>query len=456
MRGDPGVGELTRNSPPLRASILVMMRLAWIWIAAAAACGSPQIAPAPPAPPIAAGSAERPHRPDPELDPVPPPKLLSIDWATVAIGSDADALALWQRIAPTGADWQSKLFEVPGGPIAKALAIALLRAGNVACVRNVPTTTCGPIHDVAQPDDAATLADPCLRRQLALWSLDQLDDADLWALPDVARALATLPPPESELVERVMQKAEDDPDQDGHLALIAYATRAGQGEIAGAHLGSLDEAHLITAVERDRIASALDVLSADAHRDVYVKAIADEELADGARIRAIGELGEANAGPLPKDLREALVALTYAKRCAVAAAAIRVLAAHGDKRAFFAPPVTMHELCVVASYERLQAANESSPLARLVPRRGLELATTAYDPDAVVGSDGVDPRHTSDLAPPEIAVLPEIEDLNRAFAHCKGTICTSVDREYRFTLRGGLLVRIDVEERPPCQALPAP
>ena len=38
-----------------------------------------------------------------------PTTLLSIEWSKVQLASEADALALWQRIAPTGADWEEKL-----------------------------------------------------------------------------------------------------------------------------------------------------------------------------------------------------------------------------------------------------------------------------------------------------------------------------------------------------------
>jgi hypothetical protein len=34
----------------------------------------------------------------------PPRRLPTIDWNAVRIASDADALALWTKIAPTGAD----------------------------------------------------------------------------------------------------------------------------------------------------------------------------------------------------------------------------------------------------------------------------------------------------------------------------------------------------------------
>src|SRR6185312_16818765 len=82
--------------------------------------------------PIAAPIAMTPdaggHLNDPDLNRPPAPKLLAIDWANVKVASDADAIALWKQIAPTGEDWQQRLDEIPpGSPIQHALAVALLR-----------------------------------------------------------------------------------------------------------------------------------------------------------------------------------------------------------------------------------------------------------------------------------------------------------------------------------------
>jgi hypothetical protein len=38
----------------------------------------------------------------------------------------------------------------------------------------------------------------------------------------------------------------------------------------------------------------------------------------------------------------------------------------------------------------------------------------------------------------------------RAFGHCKGTTCSSEEHDFRFTIRGGLLTRLEIDERAPC------
>jgi len=72
---------------------------------------------------------ESPRKPDPDLESRPVTKLLSIDWETIPLATEADALAVWKTIAPTGADWEAKLDEIPV-PKARPLAIALLHGGS--------------------------------------------------------------------------------------------------------------------------------------------------------------------------------------------------------------------------------------------------------------------------------------------------------------------------------------
>ena len=96
-------------------------------------------------------------------------------------------------------------------------------------------------------------------------------------------------------------------------------------------------------------------------------------------------------------------------------------------------------------------------LGTFVPARGLELIRVAFDPLAEVDTDGDgDPRteRTLSLVPRGELVLPEVDDMVRAFTRCKGTTCVSSDREFRFGFKniGGkmMLARIEIAERPPC------
>src|SRR5678815_175545 len=114
----------------------------------------------------------------------------------------------------------------------------------------------------------------------------------------------------------------------------------------------------------------------------------------------------------------------------------------------------IRDRCVLASYEQLQPAGEPSLFPQFVPAKGLERVAVAYDALSDTDDDGDgDPhtRHTVDLVPKAEVVLPENEDLAHALAHCKGTTCTSEDRQFRFTIDGtGRISRLEMIERPPC------
>ena len=99
----------------------------------------------------------------------------------------------------------------------------------------------------------------------------------------------------------------------------------------------------------------------------------------------------------------------------------------------------MRAMCVLASYENLQKADEASLLTRLPDAPAAwSWSQVAYDPYNEVDRDGDGDPHTErtiDLIDRDTAVLPEIEDLVRAMHHCTGTICKSDDREFRFSFK---------------------
>ncbi|HEU4728651.1 MAG TPA: hypothetical protein VFT22_12195 [Kofleriaceae bacterium] len=443
-------------------------------------CGIPACAGTPhPAAPVAAApeampaaqaghaAPAMPAAPDPDLHRPPPRRLLDIDWASTQVASDADALALWQRIAPTGADWDDKLEEIPA-QLARPLALAVLRGGNFACGKPAVGACGKPRYDVDPPATTAGFDDPCLRRLLALWAITQLEDADAAAVQPALLGIAALPPPESQLVAAAIH-AVPEADHDARLALLAAAWRAGQRDLVESAIGALDEAHLVLAARKHHIASALEVLAAADHRAIYLAAIADDAMPARARVSAIGEL-IAQDDKLAPDLRAALVSAVATRDCQVAATAARALDQHGDHRFVPRRPRTastaaaMRALCVLASYEALQQSDEPSLLASYLPARGLERITIAYDPLSDTDTDGDGDPHTTrtaDLVPRAEAVLPEIEDLARAMQHCTGTICISDDHEFRFVWKPSdgelLLTRVEMADRLPCpDPQPAP
>ena len=396
---------------------------------------------------------------DPDLHRPPPRKLLDIDWTKVTLTDDAAGLAVWRRIAPTGADWDDKLAEVPAAA-ARPLAIALLHGGNFLCTKPATGDCAKPSFEVDRPADTAGLDDPCLRRLLALWSIDQLDEDDVAAVHDALLAIAALPPPESQLVAAAIHTVPE-ANQAGRLEVLAAAWRAGQRDLVGDAVGGLDEQHLIAAVRAHHIDGAVEILSAEGHRATYLAAVTDEALGARARTMAIGDLAAlAAAGKLPADLVTALTTAVRSRDCSVAAAAARALDQHGDHRFVprrprgAGPAQLMRSMCVLASYEALLHNDEPSLVPGYVAARGLERMTITYDPLSDDDSDGDgDPHttHSAELVPRGEAVLPEIEDLIRAMQHCTGAICVSDEHEFRFVWsRAGELTRIELADRPPC------
>ncbi|MGE0546532.1 MAG: hypothetical protein AB7O24_06000 [Kofleriaceae bacterium] len=428
------------------------------------ACGgtSPSISASPSAPTLAADSPLHPVN-DPDLEHPPRKPLLSIDWTKVALSNDAEALELWRAIAPTGHDWEDKLDEIPVAS-STPLAIALLHEGNFACTPPQPPTDCELAQeDVPDPVATAGLDDPCLRRILALWSIAQLEANDIPHVLDALRSIATLRAPESQLVAAAID-AVPETDHARKLELLSIAWAAGQRDLVNSKLGTLEEPFLIEAVRKHHIDGALEVLSADAHRPVFLAAIRDDALGARARVHAIDELVEASAAAkLADDVRGAFVGATKSNDCRVAAHAARALEIKGDKRYVPRRPKTrstavmMRALCVLASYEQLQGSDEDSLLPTFVPTKGLEQVKVAFDPLGDVDQDGDgDPRtdREIDLIERDAVVVPEIEDIVQAFGQCKGTTCATHDREIRFsfkTVNGQLwLSRIELADRPPC------
>jgi hypothetical protein len=294
---------------------------------------------------------------------------------------------------------------------------------------------------------------------LALWAIDALDEADVPAARDALFAIAAIPPPESELVSAALDAFPED-DQDTRLAIRAVAYAAGHTELVTRRFGDFDVAHVTTAVQTHHIGEVLDILSAEAHRPVFLAAVTDEKLAPAVRSMAIAELtANVETPKLPKDLRGTLVQASKSSDCMVAATAARSLVMHGEKAfgparpASRTPASMMRSLCVLASYEAAAAPDEASYLLGYVPRTGLDVVTVEYDAYSATDDDGDGDPHTirklTKLSRDEV-VLPELEDMVRAFARCKDTVCQSEEHEFRFGFTAGQLTRIEVVERPSC------
>lgn len=388
---------------------------------AIAACTRPT--PATPAPsPVAApiAPAEEPGA-SRQLDEPAPKPLLSIDWKTVSLTNDADAVALWRQIAPTGGDWELRLGELPDlGDLHRRLALALLRGGNFAC-KPVPVDpdSCGPVTLAAPPD--STFDDPCLRRELALWALDLLDEEDAPSLTRELLGIAALPPPEEELVRAAFELIPAGRD-DLLLPMIEAAVAAGQGAIADESLADLAPAQLEKVALKLHSDGALRILDPAQSRQVFLAAIVDRKLLPATRTSAIDDLVAGEDGRLKKDLRTALLAALKDPSCEVAAAAARALVAAGESRFAPKPQVgsvaeAIRSLCVSTAYS--EAAPLDASLRRFVSKRGLQI----YDHSEITAEPGEPAGEV--ILPAELVALPFLEELAPALERCALTPAAS-------------------------------
>jgi hypothetical protein len=404
------------------------------------------------------------HLDDPDLNHAQAKKLLSIDWSNTKLSTDAEALAVWKTIALTGDDAEQKLAEIPPEPT-RLLALALLREGNFKCPAlgtankvidlDSGLFTCGQPTQLTPVDPAMSLADPCLRREVAMWALDSLDQSDLPAIKDALRGIAALAPPESQLVADALHFAEQ-ADQDFRLELIGIAWKAGQHDLVNGQMSGFDDKHLIDAAQALHIDGAFEGISAVTQRPVFLKAVADEQLQPATRAAAMVELLGDN-DQLTPDVQKALVAATKSASCATAAQAAMLLVRHGQPYAPTRPKSgqILRGLCVIASYEQLLRSDESSPFSTYVPARGLELVKVSYDAYSESDPDGDGDPHTehfTDLLPRANASLPEAQDFARATCDAAKLVCITDEHEFRLTVKNGELSRLEIRDRPPCRA----
>lgn len=420
----------------------------------------------------------------PDAAPVPDP--LGIDWATVAYATDDDALALWERLGLDGENFTTRLSFVPEDAIAlrEAMARALLRQGNFACPPVVRKVGCertvlelpplGPEHG---------LAHPCLRRELALWAIGQLDDEALTGdLVADAIALAGLPPPEEELNHAVLARVEDETVK---LQMLEAAERAGNEAVADDNLGGLSAAALAIAARQLHIDGAVEVLDVEGALDLYVDAVNDPALRRATRVRAARDLAEYGRAVDPADPARATViaALARASGAADCHLAGVAAAAHASVTgAPFPPPLPRGARPAAATRAVCKllagAADPVAALTALVPARGVILDERNRDPGRVAqlwieypdardaNRDGApdvpeaDPDGDGDpstwiqvtrIARDDLASFPYLDELARALPHCGDDGCKLPDQQVWFRLhwkkgpRGTLL--LDTIER---------
>lgn len=421
----------------------------------------------------------------PEIVDEPVTSDVPVDFAQASWKTDDEALALWRALELTGDNYQLRLGDIPAEP-GQAMAKALLRQGGFeGCATTKIPLTCTQVEEEfleVEPD--ATIDDPCLRRRLALWSLDQLSDDTLREelVADVV-ALAGLPPPETELNRAVLYRVAE--DEALRLQMIQAATRAGNGPIAAEALGGLSTAGLEAAAAL-HLDDAVEALYGSS-TSVLGAAALDPLLRRDTRVRAARELGyyALDADPMDPNRQAAIDAIraaTKADDCAVAGAAGSALSSLDHQP--WPPalpknakaPAVLRRMCTVIYGD----GDEYAMWAEVVGEAGVTIRRTVHDPmrvkqlweenpDAVdANKDGApdvddadpdgdgDPATTRDIvhldATQWVDDATNLEEVRRALPECKGLTCriealrTDYTFHFRKTKQGLQLDALDIDE----------
>lgn len=238
----------------------------------------------------------------------------------------AAARALWSKLAPTGADYSTVLARLADPALARPMARALLAEGNVACTKVVHYDECGNEGvEWADFDPHSTLADPCLRRRLALWALPRLEPGDLPALSDELVAMVSLPPPERELPAAVLDAVSAAGEA---LRLRVYAAAVLAGHEDEVDPTGLSDRALVTAAVSAGLDPAALLLAKDPthHVDVLSRLLVASTMTDETR----QTIFEALAGIDAPAVTGALRTLAHDPSCKLAMEAAATLTGRGD------------------------------------------------------------------------------------------------------------------------------
>lgn len=459
-----------------------MSRAAALALLLAAACGGPPV----PAPRQATPEPATPVEPvRSEEDPFADQDPLGIDWSAVGYASDAEALAIWERLGLDGSNFEERLSYVPEQPPAlrEAMAKAILREGNFVCPATATAMSCETDY-LEFPELGARhqLADPCLRRELALWALGELDDDTLNSeLAADLIALAGLPPPEDEINRAAFHRTFD---PQLRMQMLDAAERAGNEQLADEMLGELGQADLEEAALKHHIDGAVYVLGVEGSLSMYLAALGDTRLRAATRGHVATELGgyASMIDPNDPNLPAIIGALEKAQRtaeCNVAAAASYALEIVTDRP--YKPSLGKNAkddayaraLCIV-----LHRQGNAEEIAQLVGKdvvieerfrddqRVLQLWVEYPDeadanrdgapdvPEADADGDG-DPAtwvEVQRVPRAELAELDVWQDLGRALPTCTAGECKLRNQEVWFRLRWkkaakGRLVLDTIERR---------
>jgi len=236
------------------------------------------------------------------------------------------AIALWKKLAPTGADYHEKLASIPADPAVRGpMALALIAGGDFECKETVEYSECGGDY-LAWKDFnlKSTFADPCLRRRLALWALAELAPADLEKVESTLTAMIEMEEPEVELQPAALAAFERGPEP---LRLRAYKVAMVKGLEEKIKVDGLSEAGLISAARELGIDAAAGQLDRSRHLEVLAVLLNDDlQMSEETRSSILDDLAEVKDPVSTEALRKRATDGS----CALAMSAAVALEQRGD------------------------------------------------------------------------------------------------------------------------------
>jgi len=365
--------------------------------------------------------------------------------ARLAAPTSADqALALWNKLAPTGADYDKKLASIPADPaVRRPMALALVAGGNFACEKTVTYEECGEERvDWADFDLESTFADPCLRRRLALWALPELDPADLPKQAAALLAMLEMAEPEAELQPAALAAFERGPED---LRLRAYKVAVGKGMEEKIDVSGLSEQGLIAAARDLGIDSAALALDPVRHLEVLAHLLNDDrQMSEETRATILDNFADVRHAILTRALEKRA---TGGDSCALAMAAALALEQRGDSS--FLPRRWLNEdeaaarqaLCM--SMHDDNEARARALLAAFVGKEGVRVTRVTKSEWAEVERRMSDAGPEPDAGAETVTSLDDIDELVRESIDADNSDPEWHKREMSFTRADDGGLRLD-------------
>lgn len=362
----------------------------------------------------------------------------NVKVADLAVPTDvSQALALWKKLAPTGADYHEKLASIPADPnIRRPMALALIASGNFTCEDTVEYGECGEDHtNFADFNLKSTFADPCLRRRLALWALPELDPADIEKVAAELTAMLEMDDePETELQAAALAAFERAPEK---IRLRAYTTAMVRGMEEKIQIDGLSEDGLIAAARELGIDAAALALDRSRHLEVLAVLLNDvHQMSEETRSTILTSLAEVKDIVSTEALKKCAV---DSDSCALAMDAALALEERGDgsfiPRRWLQDNEDAARTALCMSMHDTDEGRARTLLASFVGKEGV-LVTEVHksewehldDPDA-----GPDDQPEPDAGPEPVTSLDDIEELVRQTIEFENLSPEWEKRELTFT-----------------------